>query len=138
MEDRRVSEEHLDLALRYLEEGKSLTDKDPVQASEKLYKAAEEAVKALVLALSLDEARKAVEQGRWSSTLLFDAIDAVAIKLDVSELPLWWRAAWVLHVEGFHEARLGGERVKKDSRYIEAIVNLAKKVLREKNVRNIL
>jgi hypothetical protein len=134
MEGRRVSEEHLDLALRYLEEGKSLTDKDPIQASEKLYKAAEEAVKAMALALSLDEAKKAVEQDRWSSTLLFDAIDAVAIKLDVSELPLWWRAAWVLHVEGFHEARLSGERVKKDSRYIEAIVDLAKKVLREKNV----
>lgn len=62
MESRRVSREHLDLALRYLEEGKSLTDKDPIQASEKLYKAAEEAVKALALALSLDEAKKAVSR----------------------------------------------------------------------------
>ena len=132
MEGYKSAVEHLDLALRYLEEGRNLADKDPVQASEKLYKAAEEAVKAMALALNLDEARKAVEQGRWSSTLLFDAIDDIAIKLNIKELPLWWRAAWVLHVAGFHEARLGGERVKKDYKYIEEIVEVAKKVLHEK------
>jgi hypothetical protein len=64
MEDYRISEGHLDLAIKYLEEGESLADKDPIQASEKLYKAAEEAVKALALALNIDEARKALEQGR--------------------------------------------------------------------------
>jgi hypothetical protein len=131
MEGYKSAVEHLDLALRYLEEGRNLADKDPVQASEKLYKAAEEAVKAMALALNLDEARKAVEQGRWSSTLLFDAIDDIAIKLNIKELPLWWRATWVLHVEGFHEARLSGTRVKKDYKYIEEIVEVAKKVLHE-------
>jgi hypothetical protein len=132
MEGYKSAEEHFNLALRYLEEGRNLADKDPVQASEKLYKAAEEAVKTLAIALGLDEARKAVEQGRWSSTLLFDTIDTVAIKLKIKELPLWWRAAWVLHVEGFHEARLSGDRIKKDYKYIEAIVEIAKKVLHEK------
>ena len=132
MEGYKSAEEHLNLALRYLEEGRNLADKDPVQASEKLYKAAEEAVKTLAIALGLDEARKAVEQNRWSSTLLFDAIDTVAIKLNIKELPLWWKAAWVLHVEGFHEARLSGDRIKKDYKYIEAIVEIAKKVLHEK------
>jgi hypothetical protein len=132
MEGYKSAEEHLNLALRYLEEGRNLADKDPVQASEKLYKAAEEAVKTLAIALGLDEARKAVEQGRWSSTLLFDAIDDIAIKLNIKELPLWWRAAWVLHVEGFHEARLSGDRIKKDCKYIEEIVEVAKKVLHEK------
>jgi len=124
------AERHLKLALRYLEEGKALADKDPVQASEKLYKAAEEAVKALALALDLEEGRRAAEQGRWSSQLLFDAADAAAAKLGVSELPLWWRAAWVLHVEGFHEARLSGGRVKRDSRYVEAIVHAAERALK--------
>jgi hypothetical protein len=131
MEGYKSAVEHLDLSLRYLEEGRNLADKDPVQASEKLYKAAEEAVKTLAIALGLDEARKAVEQGRWSSTLLFDAIDTVAIKLNIKKLPLWWRAAWVLHVEGFHEARLSGDRIKKDYKYIEEIVEVAKKVLHE-------
>jgi hypothetical protein len=40
-------EKRISVALKYLEEGRSLIDEDPVQASEKLYKAAEEAVKAL-------------------------------------------------------------------------------------------
>jgi hypothetical protein len=132
MEDYKHAVEHLDIAMRYLEEGRNLVDKDPVQASEKLYKAAEEAVKTLAIFLGLDEARKAIEQGRWSSILLFDAIDTVAIKLNIKELPLWWRAAWVLHVEGFHEARLSRDRIKKDYKYIEAIVDLTKKVLQEK------
>jgi len=120
---------HLQLALKFLEEGEALIEKDPVQASEKLYKAAEEAVKAFAAALELPEAREAAERGRWSSQLLFDAADSAAAKLGAAELPLWWRAAWVLHVEGFHEARLSGERVKKDSRYVEALVDLARKTL---------
>jgi hypothetical protein len=131
MESYRFSGEHFDLALKYLEEGESLADKNPTQASEKLYKAAEEAVKALALALNIDEARKALEQGRWTSTLLFNATDTIAMKLGINELPLWWRATWVLHVEGFHEAKLNSERVKKDSKYIEAIVNLAKSLREE-------
>ena len=40
-----VVEARLELAVKYLNEGRVLIDKDPVQASEKLYKAAEEAVK---------------------------------------------------------------------------------------------
>jgi hypothetical protein len=93
--------------------------------------AAEEAVKALVLVLNLDEARKALEQGKWTSTILFNTTDVIAMKLGINELPLWWRAAWVLHVEGFHEAKLNSERVKKDSKYIESIVDLAKSLREE-------
>ncbi len=36
---------HLELAEKSLNEGESLIDRDPEQASEKLYKAAEEAIK---------------------------------------------------------------------------------------------
>jgi hypothetical protein len=39
---KRAVESHLELASRYLDEGRRLVDKDPVQASEKLYKASEE------------------------------------------------------------------------------------------------
>jgi len=123
------AERHLELALKYPEEGRALADRDPALASEKLYRAAEEAVKALAAALELPEAREAAERGRWSSQLLLDAADSAAAKLGAAELPLWWRAAWVLHVEGFHEARLSGERVKKDSRYVEALVDLARRTL---------
>ncbi len=49
-----VVESHLELAERYLKEGKDLIDKDPIQASEKLYKAAEECVKALTIHLKIE------------------------------------------------------------------------------------
>jgi hypothetical protein len=52
---------HLELAERYLEEGRALVGKDPIQASEKLYKAAEEAVEALALHLGLSEVLEKVE-----------------------------------------------------------------------------
>jgi hypothetical protein len=56
--ERRVS-----LALRYLEEGKGLIEKDLVQASEKLYKAAEETVKALAIRFGLGEVLKRLVRG---------------------------------------------------------------------------
>ena len=40
-----VIEARIELAIKYLNEGKGLVDKDPVRASEKLYKAAEECVR---------------------------------------------------------------------------------------------
>jgi exonuclease VII small subunit len=39
----------LDSARKYFEEGEALIDRDPVQAGEKLYKACEEAIKALAI-----------------------------------------------------------------------------------------
>jgi hypothetical protein len=126
--------QHLELAERFLAEGRELIDKDPVQASEKLYKAAEEAVKAIATALNLDEARKALEKGRWILSLLDDAIYAISEKLGVKELMDWWDAAWFLHVEGFHEARLRSIDVAKRLGHVEALVSLAKMVV-EKNLK---
>ena len=50
------------LDLRYLEEGKTLLDRDPVQASERLYKAVEETVKALAVHFNLGEVLENVER----------------------------------------------------------------------------
>jgi hypothetical protein len=47
------ADSYLELSAKYLNEGKSLIDKDPIQASEKLYKAAEEVVKALTIYFNL-------------------------------------------------------------------------------------
>ncbi len=117
----------LEIAEKFLGEGVNLIDKDPVQASEELYKAAGEAVKALATALGLDEAR-ALEQGRWTTQPLFDAVDHAADKLGKREIR-WWRSAWVLHVEGFHEARLRPDQIRRDVPDIEALVNLARNIL---------
>jgi len=123
--------QHLELAERFLAEGKELIDRDPVQASEKLYKAAEEAVKAIALALGLPEAAKAMEKGRWMLSLLDDAVYAISEKLGVKELMDWWDAAWFLHVESFHEARLRSIDVAKRYGHVEALVSLAKRVVQE-------
>ena len=66
---RTTAETHVELALKFLEEGKGLVDKDPIQASEKLYKAAEETVKALAIHFNLVNIIKSVnERGRWTVT----------------------------------------------------------------------
>jgi hypothetical protein len=126
--------QHLELAERFLVEGRELIDKDPVQASEKLYKAAEEAVKAIVTALNLDEVRNALEKGRWIVSLLNDAVYTISEKLGVKEVMDWWDSAYRLHVDGFHEARLRSIDVAKRYGHVEALVSLAKMVV-EKNLK---
>jgi len=51
-------------------------------------------------------------------------------KLELDELYHWWDSAYKLHVDGFHEARLGSDDVRLRLRDVEALVNLAKKVLK--------
>jgi hypothetical protein len=127
-----VVESHLELALKYLEEGKSLVDKDPVQASEKLYKAAEEAVKALAVHLDLSDVLEAVEKrGRWTVTELDRAVRKISQRTGKWFMSSW-DAAWVLHVWGFHEAKLNMESVKERSVEVEKMVVEARKIVTEK------
>jgi hypothetical protein len=122
LDPQAAAESHLELAVRYLEEGKNLIDKDPVQASEKLYKAAEEAVKALTTYFNLKDILEDVERsGRWSVGKLEKA--ALRISEKVGE---WfrssWDAAWALHVWGFHEAKFDLEDVRTRLPNIERMV----------------
>jgi len=121
---------YLELAVKFLAEGNELIDKDPVQASEKLYKASEEAVKTIAIALKLPEADEAAKRGRWTTDLLESAVMSIMKKLGVSELYHWWDSAYKLHVDGFHKTRLGSDDVRLRLRDVEALVNLAKKVLK--------
>jgi hypothetical protein len=127
-----LSEEVLrrvEIAEKFLVEGRELIDKDPIQASEKLYKAAEEVVKTLAVVLNLLEARKAIESSGWWSKLLEKAVQGIAKTLNVKEFILWWDSAYKLHVDGFHGAKLSSEDVKERYEYIENMVNLAKKII---------
>ena len=117
------AEKRLELALKLLEEGSALIEKDPARASRKLYKAAE-AVKALAAALELPEA---AERGRWLSQLLFDAASGLAEKLG-DDVRRWWNTAWVLRAESYREARLKSDAVRENAKDVEALVNLAKAV----------
>jgi hypothetical protein len=126
------AEKHLDLALRFLEEGKTLVDKDPVQASEKLYKAAEEVVKALTTCYNLSEVLDVIEErGRWTIAELEEAVELVGKRVGEWFITSW-DATWVLHVWGFHETKLGAEAVKIRARYVEKIVLEAKKIVEDK------
>jgi len=110
---------------KYLDEGKEyIRLSEPVQASAKLYKASEEAVKSLAKSLDLPEDKEAEKKGRWTAPFLFSAVRNLSEKVE-PEVIDWWDHAWFLHVEGFHEARLNIEEIKFRLRFIEEIVNLS-------------
>ncbi|MBT9161407.1 MAG: PaREP1 family protein [Dehalococcoidia bacterium] len=110
----------------FLDEGKRYIEQDnPVQASEKLYKAAEEAVKALALTYANGVWKEVPEKERWTSLLLFKAATAVARSLKNEEIRRYWDTAWFLHVEGFHEGKLDIDLVRERTRDIEELVSLA-------------
>ncbi len=125
-----VTEARLELAKKYLGEGAELVDKDPVQASEKLYKAAEECVRVLAIHLNLSDIIREVEKrGRWTVAELERAVEAISDRIGRWFEEAWDRA-WVLHVWGFHEAKLNSEAVKRRLPYIEKIVKETEKIIK--------
>jgi Archaeal PaREP1/PaREP8 family. len=126
-----AAEAHVELALKYLEEGRELIDGDPIQASEKLYKAAEEVVKALTMYYRLNDILDRVnKRGRWTVTELEKAV------LGISKyLGDWFGTAWdranYLHVWGFHEAKLDSEDVRARLPDIERMVREAQRLIQQ-------
>ena len=116
---------HAELAIAMFNEGLSFISKgDVVQSSEKLYKAVEEAIKALAIAKNLDEAREALDKGRWSVSLLDDAASKLG---DVVERA--WDAAYFLHVNGFHEVRIRIDEVERRVKYIRPLIDELKEIM---------
>ena len=131
LDPKTVAEARLELAERYLAEGKELVDRDPVRASEKLYKVAEECVKALAIHYNLEYILGNVEKrGRWTVTDLEKVVEEISRRVDELFVSLWDHA-WVLHVWGFHEAKLDSESVKMRIKYIESMLEKTRKILRE-------
>ena len=132
LDPRVAGEAHLELSHRYLEEGRALVDKDPVQASEKLYKAAEEAVKALTIFYNLQDVLAGVEgKGRWTVSYLEKAVEAISERLGGWFGEAWDRA-WALHVWGFHEAKLDSKAVEIRLPYVERMVLETEKIIRRR------
>ncbi len=128
-----IVESNLELSAKYLDEDKSLIDKNPIQASEKLYKAAEEVVKALTIYFNLSDIIEKVDEKKlWTVTELDKASRLISEKLGK-----WfrssWDAAWALHVWGFHEAKLDSESVRDRLPDIEKMVMEAQKVVKRKD-----
>ena len=82
--------------------------------------------KLLSVAYANGVCQEAEEKGRWTSPLLFRAVREIAGKLG-REVVNYWDAAWFLHVEGFHEARLDIDDIKERVENIEKLVKLVKK-----------
>jgi hypothetical protein len=110
----------------FVEAEEYLARGDAIQSSEKLYKVAEECVKALSERLNLPEVKDAEERGRWTVTLLERAVRRLTDKLGM-DVQLGWDAANHLHVWGFHEAKLEVEDVKARIPLIKRLVDLTEK-----------
>jgi hypothetical protein len=83
LDPKTVAEARLELAERYLAEGRELVDRDPVQASEKLYKVAGECVKALAIHYNLEDILRNVEKrGRWTVTDLEKVVEEISRRVD--------------------------------------------------------
>jgi hypothetical protein len=94
----------------------------PVQASGKLYEAAEEVVGALATYYNLDDVLgRVAERGRWTATELSKAALRISDKLG-EWFRYSWSSAWALHFWGFHEARFDSEVVGRHVSEIEGMV----------------
>lgn len=129
--DRNVEDfmEHRNSAIEFFHKGLAEIDGDPVQASEKLYKSVEEGVKALAIYYDLREVLDKVrDRGRWSVRDLEDAVVRLS-KILGEWLRRAWEAAYYLHVEGFHEGRLGSASVRERVGDVERVIEEIKKII---------
>ncbi|MFN3805424.1 MAG: PaREP1 family protein [Pyrobaculum sp.] len=110
------------LAETYLEEGISLVEKNPTEASLKLYKAAEEAIKAIALALGLKNTWTK-EEDKFTEFKELEKIVTTLAKKYGDDVVAWWSAAVTLYDLGYIEGRLGAEHVKRRIPYVQRLVN---------------
>jgi len=120
MEKAKLIESLFSEAFTYIEKG------DAVQSSEKLYKVAEECIKALAEYFNLEEVKMAEEKGRWTVTLLEKAVGKLAEKLGM-DIEIAWAEANYLHIWGFHETKLDTEDVKRRIPAIRKLMDITKK-----------
>ncbi|ADX84837.1 PaREP1 family protein [Saccharolobus islandicus] len=104
----------------YLKEAEEFLAKgDTVNASEKYYKAVEEAIKILALKNNIKALKEAKEKGEWDLKLLNDAVDELA-KIYGDRIITDWSAAVSLIT-----LNLSIEAIKELSAYVMDIVKLA-------------
>ena len=112
---------------RFANESKECIAKgNAIQASEKLYKAVEECIKALAERHKLPEYEKAEKDGRWRSYLLVQAASRLAEDLKKKEIEDVWARAFNIHVWGFHENKIGIEGIKRNIPYVEWLIDFVK------------
>jgi len=121
----------IEVAECFLEEAKKYVEKgDPVQASEKLYKVAEECIKALAAYYEVPELDDVRRRGRWDTWLLGKAATSLAEKLGEEKIRIAWSLAYEIHVWGFHEAKYSMREVKHVLPYVEQLLQYTKERVR--------
>ena len=127
-----VADVRVELAEKYLNEAKMYLEKgDPVQASEKMYKAAEECIKALAELFNIPESEKARETGRWWTHLLGKAARRLAKQLNEPKIETTWSIAYDIHVWGFHETKYTIEDIEQDIKHIEWLLQYTKNTIKQ-------
>jgi hypothetical protein len=127
-----VIEARLELAEKYLREFEDYVEKgDAVQASEKLYKAVEECVKALAQRYTTPEHQAALKEGRWTQ-LLGKAARRLSKMLREPRIEYTWAVAYDVHVWGFHEAKYDVEDLKDDVEHAKWLLSFTKQVMASK------
>ncbi len=105
-----------------------LAKNDPMQASEKLYKAMEESIKFLAEFHTLSEASTAEKNGKWSTGLLGTSSKKLTEQLSKSEIDEARTQAWDAHVQGFHENKYGTKEVASVVPYVEWLIQYVQEV----------
>ena len=105
-----------------------LRKNDPMQASEKLYKVAEESVKYLAEINDLTEFQNAQREGKWNTPRLLSASQNLSNILNKPEIAQGWSNAYILHTVGFHENRLNNNEVAFYLPSVETLVGYVQEV----------
>jgi len=110
-------------AIEYIKKG------DAVQAAEKLYKVAENAIKILSEVNKIPEYEKARREGTWWTKLL-DRAARTLRDIYGEELLDAWTIAYKLHQKGFHEEQLTIEEIEEEAYKIEDLLKTVEKEVR--------
>jgi len=120
-----VAERFLEEARKYIEAG------DAVQASEKLYRVAEECIKALARHHRIPELGEVEKRGRWDTWILGKAATRLAVQLGEERIRAAWAYAYDIHVWGFHEAKYEIEEVKHTLPHIDWLLEYTRRALKQ-------
>jgi hypothetical protein len=118
----RLIQTCLDKAKNYM------SHNDPMQASEKLYKATEEAIKFLAEHYNLDEVQEAKGQGQWWKKLLGRAAKSLGRLTSKDFIDDAWTKTFDAHMLGFHENAYTVEDVKPIVPVVEKLVRYVREV----------
>ncbi|NPB00993.1 MAG: hypothetical protein GXO10_06425 [Crenarchaeota archaeon] len=121
-------EKLVETAHRLYMEAIALLDKDPVQASEKLYKVVENCIKILAILYNIEEYEIAKKEGTWWSKLLARSAHKLSKLLNNDTIVRAWQAGFDLHVYGFHEEAYTQQEVKNIIPIVEDLLNLTLRI----------